>query len=157
MSNYISASISEENKVKALGLIAELRTILGFGITLTKEQKEVLLRVEDGRIPFVEKAIEYGKQEPKIVPPFTDLDEYTKDLTLFKALSGIARELSSLNEIVTDTRMAAGSDAFSEALRIYKISKEAAKAGVPGTKSMVDELSKLFQGQGKNKKNKDKE
>ncbi len=111
-----------------------------------------MLTIDDGRIPFVEKVIEYGKQEAKIVPPFIDLGEYAMDLALFKSLSGIAREVASLNEIIIDTRMVAGSDAFLSARQIYNAAKGAAKAGVPGTQSMVDELGKLFENQGKRKK-----
>ncbi len=152
MSNYISATISAENQAKALANLAELHAIFSFGIKLTKEQRQGLSSVDDGRLPFVEKAIQFGKQEPKIVPLYIDLNEYTNDLGLFKDLSSIAREISSIYEIIADTRMAAGTDAFEAARNIYRTAQGAAKNGVPGTQSMVDEMKKLFEGQGATKK-----
>jgi hypothetical protein len=148
MSNYISASLSEENQKKALDLIAQLKTILGFGVKLSPDQRRTLPKVDDVRLPFVEKGIEFGKQEPKIVPPYTNLDEFGKDLKLYRDLSSIERELSSLAEMVTDTRMAAGSDAYQAALSIYRSAKGASKMGLPGTQSIVDQMKKLFEGQG---------
>lgn len=148
MSNYISASLSIEDQKKALDLIAQLRTVFGFGIKLSGEQKKTMPKIDDTRLPFVEKGIQYGKQEPRIVPPYTDLDEYTKDLELYKSMAAVERELSSLTEMVVDSRTAAGSDAYQAALSIYSSAKGAVKMGIPGTQSMVDEMSKLFGGQG---------
>lgn len=154
MSNYISAEISQENKATVLDLAQQIRQLLSFGIKLTKEQKKSMNNVEDVRLPFVEKAIQYGLQEPKIVPPFIDLNEYAKDLGLYKDLSSIERELSSLAELVSDTRVAAGTDAYQAALSIYNSSKGAVKMGIPGTQTMVDEMSKLFNKQGPSNKSK---
>jgi len=154
MSNYISAEISQENKAKVLDLAQQIRQLLSFGIKLTKEQKKSMNNVEDVRLPFVEKAIQYGLQEPKIVPPFIDLNEYAKDLGLYKDLSSIERELSSLAELVSDTRIAAGTDSYQAALSIYNSSKGAVKMGIPGTQTMVDEMSKLFNKQGPSNKSK---
>lgn len=112
----------------------------------------MMTKVDDARLPFVEKTIEYGRQQPKIVPPFTSLDEYSRDLALYKSLQNIDRELSSLSEMVKDTRTAAGTDVFQAALSIYKSTKGAVKMGIPGTQSMVDEMSKLFNNQGPGKK-----
>jgi len=151
MSNYISASISEENQNRALVLIAELQSILSFGIKLSADQKKGMAKVDDLRLPFVEKGIQFGKQEPRIVPPFTDLAEYSKDLDLYKALAGIERELLSLTEKVVDSRVGAGSDAYQAALSIYSSAKGAVKMGIPGTQNIVDQMSKLFNGQGSSK------
>jgi hypothetical protein len=155
MSNFISATLSEADQKRALELIAELKKLFGFGIKLSSEQKKTMTKVDDVRLPFVEKGIQFGKQEPKIVPPFTDLEEYSRDLELYKSLQSIDRELTSLAEMVTDTRTAAGTDAFQAALSIYNSAKGAVKMGIPGTQSMVDQMSKLFSNQGVNKKVKD--
>lgn len=148
MSNYISATLSEENQKRAMEVIAELKNLFGFCIKLSPDQRVTLPKVDDVRLPFVEKGIEFGKQEPKIVPPYTNLDEFSKDLKLFRDLSTIERELSSLAEMVMDTHMAAGSDAYQASLSIYQSAKGASKMGIPETQSIEDQMKILFDGQG---------
>jgi hypothetical protein len=82
------------------------------------------------------------------VPPYTDLAELKKDLDFVKATRRVGNELQSLFEMVTDTRTAAGSDAYQATLSIYNSAKSAVKQGVPGTQAIVDEMGKLFDGQG---------
>jgi hypothetical protein len=65
-----------------------------------------------------------------------------------KATRRVGAEIASLAEMVADSRTAAGSDAYTAALAIYNSAKTAAKQGVPGTQTIVDELGKLFEGQG---------
>lgn len=149
MSNLISATFSEQDEQRAMQLIAELKSLFPFGIKLSDDQRKHLPKLDDTRLPFVEKSLSYGLQEPLIVPPFIDLNEYKKDIEFFKATRRVGAELLSLAEMVTDSRTAAGSDAFQTALSIYSSTKGAAKQGVPGTQSKVDEMGKLFEGQGK--------
>lgn len=152
MSDYISASFSSEDEQKALALIAELKALLPFGIKLSAEERMSMPKLDDGRLPFVEKGLNFGQQQPMIVPPFTPLEELSKDLKLFSSLRRVALELNSLSEMVNDTRTAAGSDAYQAALTIYNSAKGAAKMGVPGTQTFVDELGKLFIAQSQGKK-----
>jgi hypothetical protein len=149
MSNFISAELTAESQAKALELLAQLRALIPFGIKLTSDQKKVMAKVDDARLPFVEKALQFGKQEPRIVPPFTELNEYTRDLGLYRSLGPVENEVLSLAEMISDTRMAAGADAFQSALSIYNSSKGAAKSNIPGTQTIVDELGKLFNGRSK--------
>ena len=150
MSNYVSASLSDENKAKALELITQLKALFPFGLKFTPEQRKTMTRIDDARLPFTEKALQFGSQEPRIVPPYTDLDELSRDLMLYKSMAQIERELLSLTETIVDTRVAAGTDAYQASLSIYNSAKGAAKNGIPGTQSIVDDLKKLFANQGTN-------
>jgi len=64
----------------------------------------------------------------------------------------VGAELQSLAEMLNDARTAAGSDAYQAALSVYNSAKGAAKQGVPGTQTIVDEMGKLFEGQRNNSK-----
>lgn len=152
MSNLISATFSEQDEQRAMQLIAELKSLFPFGIKLSVDQRKSLPKLDDARIPFADKGISYGEKQPMIVPPFTDLGEYKKDLDFFKATRRVGAEILSLAEMVTDSRTAAGSDAYQAALSIYNSAKGAAKQGVPGTQTIVDEMGKLFEGQRSNSK-----
>ena len=121
-----------------------------FCIKLTPDQRKRLPKLDDGRIPFVDKGLDFGLQQPKVLPPFIDLTEMKKDIDFVKATRRVGAALMSLAEMLDDTRMAAGSDAYQAALSIYASAKSAAKQEVPGTQTIVDEMGKLFEGQGKN-------
>ena len=149
MSNLISATFSEEDEKEVMELLAQLKAKFPFGIKLTDDQKKRLPKLDDARIPFADKGLFYGEQQPLIVPPYTDLGEYKVDLNFVKATRRVGSELASIAEMVSDTRMAAGADAYQAALSIYSSAKNAAKQGVPGTQTIVDEMGKLFDGQGK--------
>jgi hypothetical protein len=148
MANLISATFTEENERQAMELLAQLKALFPFGIKLSADQKKRIPKLDDARIPFAEKGLFYGEQKPLIVPPFTNLGEYKVDLEFVKATRRVGAELASIAEMVSDTRMAAGADAYQAALSIYGSAKSAAKQGVPGTQTIVDEMGKLFDGQG---------
>lgn len=145
MSNYVSAVLKPEDRDRVLSLLGEVEKILSFGIKLSPEVRKTMPRVDDGRLPFVEKCLQYGKQEPRIVPPFTDMAELAKDVELYKALMQIERRLNSLTEMVSDTSTAAGCDAYVASLSIYKSAKGAVKMGVTGTESIANDLKTQFE------------
>jgi hypothetical protein len=149
MADLISATFSPEDEKGVMELLAQLRAKFPFGIKLSAYQKKRLPKLDDARIPFAEKGLFYGEQQQLIVPPFTNLGEYKVDLDFVKATRRVGAELASIAEMVADTRVAAGADAYQAGLSIYGSAKNAAKQGVPGTQTIVDEMGKLFDGQGK--------
>lgn len=149
MTNFVSAILSEEDQATILEHFSEIRKILSFNVNLTSNQKKSMPMLDDGRRPFAEKSLMYGSNEPRIVPPYIDMAELRNDLKLYDAIKPIDMEARSVAELISNIRMAAGSDAYVAALSIYGSAKGAAKNGVAGTKAIADELSKLFQSQGK--------
>ncbi|MBK8807016.1 MAG: hypothetical protein IPO21_10355 [Bacteroidales bacterium] len=93
----------------------------------------------------MKKSLQFGKQEPSIVPPYTDFEELKKDVELYKNLKQIEFEISALAEMISDTRTAAGSDAYVASLSIYNSAKGAVKMGVPGSESIARELKRHFE------------
>ena len=55
MSNYVSAVLKPEECEKVLSLLGEVERILSFGIKLSPEVRRSMPKVDDGRLPFVEK------------------------------------------------------------------------------------------------------
>ncbi|MGE0079509.1 MAG: hypothetical protein AB7S48_16730 [Bacteroidales bacterium] len=145
MSDYISAEITQEVIDQITTDIADIQAKLPFAIKLSSAVKKAMPKLEDARSPFVSKCLFYGRKESKIIPPYTNLDELERDLKLFNNLQNIAKEINRLADIVNDTRIAAGSDAYSAALTIYNSAKQAAKMNIPGTKAIVDDLKTSFE------------
>jgi hypothetical protein len=152
MSNYISAALSAEDQQKIMSHFAEIRKILSFSISLTAAQKKSMPMLNDGRRPFAEKCMSYAANDARIVPPYTDLTELKVDLALYDMVGPVEMEAASVAEMISNIRMAAGSDAYVASLSIYNSAKGAAKLGLPGSKAIADELSKLFDYQGKSVK-----
>lgn len=151
MSNYISASLTKQETDAILALLDQVEAKISFKVNLTKEQLDGIPKLSDGRLPFAQKSLNYGKQEPKIVAPLNDLPELENDLSLFSVLGPIEDRIIRLHEIITTARIAAGSDAYTTALDIYSAAQRAAKQGLPGAKAIVDDLKTLFEHKGKTK------
>ncbi len=148
MSNYISAEIDAATITEVLGHLAAIKTKIPFLLKLENNAKKGMVSMDDSRAPFVAKCLQYGLAESNIVPPYVDLIELKRDLTLFNNLQNIAREINRLADMVNDTRIAAGTDAYVSALSLYNSVKQASKMNVPGTKPIFDDLKKAFEGQG---------
>lgn len=145
MSNYISAEISSEKVSETLGLLTSVKNNMPFLIKLENVSKKGMVSLDDSRTPFVAKCLQYAQKEAKIVPPYVNLEELNKDLILFSNLQNLAREVNRLADMLNDTRIAAGTDAYVASLSIYNSAKQAAKMNIPGTQAIVDDLKKAFE------------
>jgi hypothetical protein len=145
----ISAELPDEGLEAVLQAIATFRQKLPFLVLLPAGDKKSSPMLDEGRVPFALKAVEYASREKAISPNPPLLHEAQKDLALFTRLQTVERELSRLSEMVSDTRMLAGAELYQFARVTYKMSKIVASLNVPGTKSIVDDLGILFTGQGK--------
>jgi len=145
MSNYISAEITPAKVTETLGLLTSVKNNMPFLIKLENVSKKGMVSLDDSRTPFVAKCLQYAQKEAKIVPPFVDIVELNKDLTLFINLQNLSREINRIADMLNDTRIAAGTDAYVAALSIYNSAKQAAKMNVPGTQAIVDDLKKAFE------------
>ncbi|NJR42600.1 MAG: hypothetical protein HC767_07950, partial [Akkermansiaceae bacterium] len=66
------------------------------------------------------------------------------DYDLAMRLQSMEMQIASLLEKVSDTNLAAGSEAYVTGLTIYNSLKAAAKVNVPGAKALVTELAERF-------------
>jgi len=145
----ISAELKPAEKNEILDLINQINQKLPFLINLTPEERQSLPKMGDKTLPFVEKSLELAEQNKGLVPPYINLDELRKDFELAVALRDIVNAVAQLYEKVSDTYIAAGSEAYIASLQFYNSAKIAAKSNVPGTDVIVNELGKRFVGQGK--------
>jgi hypothetical protein len=149
MENKVSASLTSEAAAEIKGATGVIENNLPPLISLTAEQRQATPKMGDKTLAFVYKALEYAKQNPELVPAFLDLTEVEKDVELVKALNNVLKPLAQLVEKLDDTTLQAGSEAYTAALVFYNSVKGAAKAGVPGTKSVYDDLQARFPGRSK--------
>jgi hypothetical protein len=100
-------------------------------------------------ISFVEKAYDFARQNPGLVPLYLGLDAFGVDFADARGLWTLLNSIQQLEEAIDDTEMTAGSEAYQAALVFYKSVKMAAAQDIPGAKAVYDELKTRFPQRGR--------
>jgi hypothetical protein len=140
--NRVSAQLGEADRQAVLAAINTIRTKLPFLIDLTPEERRSLPRMGDKSRGFVEQALQVAEQNPDILPRSFDVGEMRTDVELLSALSPVLTSLSQLNELVDDTVMAVGSEAYASALLVYQFARAAGKGSALDT--ALDGMAQRF-------------
>jgi hypothetical protein len=125
--NRISAQLGEVERQAVFAAIETIRQKLPFLIDLTIEERRALPRFGEKSRGFVEQALQVAEQNPGILPITFDVGEMRNDVELLSALSSVLIAVSQLNELVDDTVMAVGSDAYAAGLLVYQFARAAGK------------------------------
>lgn len=125
--NRVSATLSHADQQAVLAAIQTIREKLPFLIDLMTEERRTILRMGDGSRAFVSQALEVASQNTDILPRAFDVEEMRKDVELLAALSPVMVALAQLNELVDDTFMEVGSEAYAAALAVYQYVRAAGK------------------------------
>ena len=107
-----------------------------------------LPKMGDGSVPFVTKAMEYAESNATFVPGFVNVTELKKDVDAVNTLTLFLRQLDEIHDLVEDTIMLAGSEAYVAALAFYNAVKLGARMNIPGAEPIYDDLKQRFAGQG---------
>ena len=140
--NRVSAQLGEAERQGVFDAIQTIRQKLPFLIDLTPEERRTLPRIGDKSRGFVEQALQVAEQNPGILPSTFDVGEMRNDVELFNALSSVQIAVAQLNELVDDTVMAVGSEAYASALLVYQYTRAAGKG--TALDSALDGLSQRF-------------
>ncbi|RCJ42233.1 hypothetical protein A6770_08465 [Nostoc minutum NIES-26] len=140
--NKVSARLSPGDREAVMQAITTIREKLPFLVDLTTEERKSLPKLGDKSRAFVSKALEIAAQNPDFLPRSFDLDEMRRDIELFEALYPILLSLTQLQELVDDTSVAVGSEAYAAGLMVYNYAKASGKGA--GLDSMIDDLGRRF-------------
>ncbi|MBI9064524.1 MAG: hypothetical protein JEZ14_21240 [Marinilabiliaceae bacterium] len=145
MENLISFQLTLEERNQVEQAIQTLVGVLESKlITLSPEDRRELPKMGDKTVAFVDKALEYGVAYPDYIPNFIDIPEAKKDFETVKTLRNIITPLERISNLANDTMTLAGSEAYTSALSVYKVLKNAARMGQPGAEEASRELSNRF-------------
>lgn len=140
--NRISAALSQADRQAVLDALNTVRTKLPFLIDLTPEERRALLKMGDKSRGFVAQALNVAEQNEEILPRSFDVAELRKDVELLAALEPIMSSLSQLGELVEDTYMAVGSEAYASSLLVYQFARSAGKGSA--LDGALDSLGQRF-------------
>ena len=121
--NRISATLSSTDRDAVLAAIATIREKLPFLIDLTAAERHTVPKLGDKSRAFVSKALEVATHNPDLLPRSFDLAEMGKDVQLFEAMQPILRAINQLQDLVDDTVLQVGSEAYATALSVYSFVK----------------------------------
>lgn len=99
---------------------------------------------QDGRQEprVVTKALEVATQNSDFLPQSFDVEEMRKDVELFEALYPLLLSLTQIQDLVDDTCMAVGSEAYAAALQVYSFAKASGQGS--GLDVLVEEMGQRF-------------
>jgi hypothetical protein len=139
----IPAQVLQEAQAK----LDEVKALLTpYGVALTPEERHDILKMGAKTLDFVEKSHELAQQNPSLCPPYLNMAEFNDDFADVHGLWALQSTSNQINEMISDTTMAAGSDAYHSSLIFYKSVKIAEQNDVPGAKAVYEELRKRFPG-----------
>jgi hypothetical protein len=138
----ISATLTQSDRDAVMAAVATIKAKLSFLVDLTADERKALPKMGDKSRAFVSKALEVATQNPDFLPRSFDLDEMRKDVQLFEALFPLLMSLTQLQELVDDTCLAVGSEAYASALQVYNYAKASGQGS--GLDSVIGEMGQRF-------------
>lgn len=145
--NQISISIPAEVVEQVKQLYSQANALMApYLVSLTNDQKAGLPKMGEKSIPFVTKAAEYLAIPATPTPPYIDPAELKIDLSAYETLRQIRQVVAPTAEMIDDTMLLCGSEAYIAVLAFYNYLKGATKMGVPGAKTIYEDLSARFPG-----------
>ena len=113
---------------------------------LTNDERRGLAKMSDKTQAFVQKVVGYATSNPEFVPSFMDAKDLAIDFGNATGLDPVFQLAQQLCNSLNDTQMVAGSEAYMNALKFYNSSKQGDKSGVPGARSIYEDLRMRFPG-----------
>jgi hypothetical protein len=140
--NRVSATLSAANNEAIFNAIDEIRANMPFLVDLSVEERKRLAKMGDRSLGFLNDAHMMALQNPDMLPRSFGVDEMTLDVNLFRDLHPILMAINQLRELIEDTYMAVGAEAYKEALAVYAYAK-VSDTGM-GLDTSVKDLSRRF-------------
>jgi hypothetical protein len=138
--NQVTLTTTDQQAV--LQAIAVIRQKLPFLINLSKEERRTLPKLGDKTRIFVQKAMEVVDQNDNFLPRSFDVSNMRREVNLYEGLYPILLSLAQLHELVEDTYMSAGNEAYASAREVYSAAKAHGR-GI-GIDAVVEELGTRF-------------
>lgn len=138
----IDATITPEQVEQILAVLKTVQKQLPFLVGLSAQERRQLVKMGRKSQTFAARALDMAVQHSDIMPRHLNVEEARRDLALFEALNPILQAVSHLRELIEDTQMLAGSEAYATARLAYNSAKVSGKN--LGLDDIVEDLSQQF-------------
>jgi hypothetical protein len=147
LSNRISLNIPAADLQAIMAAVKTLQDkLLPHLVDLDADDRHALPKMGAKTIDFVTRTLGAVQAHPEFKPAFVDADEFARDLAAVGALRAIQQPLDQIADMVDDSLMLSGSEAYAAALACYQSIKSAARLGQPGAAMLAADLSARFSG-----------
>lgn len=140
----VNASYGEGALADTFAAIDAVEALVPQLVNLTPTDRMTIPKMGNLTQSFVTDALTVAENNPQFVPPYVDTAGMRADLEYARALAAVESKLRSLLEKVSDTRMLAGSEAYSAALLVYHSLEGAERSSTPGAGSLRAQLASRF-------------
>jgi hypothetical protein len=140
--DLINGELLPEQQQAILQAITDIQAKLPFMIDLTTDDRRSIPKMGDRSRAFVDQSLVVAMQNQAILPRSFDVTLFQRDVALVRQLEPVVLALRQLMKHVEDTYLAAGSDAYSNALLVYQVAKLAGKNG--SLDEHLDSLGRRF-------------
>jgi hypothetical protein len=142
--NRMDTVMSDEQRSAVKAAFETIKANMPFLTGITVDERIALPKINVSNKVFTEDAINAIANNTELLPAYLNVEHMKNDLTLYMQLDellGLARQTVELME---DTQMLAGSEAYSSALTAYKLFQAASEAGLKGSDAIYDSLKARF-------------
>lgn len=141
----ISFNIPEAEMAEIISHIRALHTLpMPYLKALSPEERRELPRMGDMTFGFVQKALNYCRQNPELVPQYLDVDEFEIDFQGYQRVRSLYQPLLQVTDALSDTMTLSGSEAYSAALVFYNSSKSAMRMKIQKAEAVFKDLCAGF-------------
>ncbi|MDP2890479.1 MAG: hypothetical protein Q8P34_16125 [Bacteroidota bacterium] len=113
-------------------------------INLTPDERLQLPKMGDKTVPFVTKGAEYLGLSGTPAPDYINPEDLNIDLNAYETIRQIRQITQPTVDMLDDTMLLCGSEAYVAVLAFYTYLKGAARMNVPGAKTILEDLSARF-------------
>lgn len=138
----IDVDLSAADIEEVLASLEAIHKKLSFLIGLTPNERRQIAKLGRKSQTFVAKALDVATQHSNLMPGCLNIEEARRDLLLFESLNPVLQSISQLKELIEDTQMLAGSEAYAAARVAYSSIKTVGKSR--GLDDVVQDLAQQF-------------
>lgn len=139
LKNQIALNIPSEDIILIKDAFNVLKTKLSpHLINISVEERREAPKVGDITSTFINKAMMYIQTNPEMVPPYINIDDIKLDLEAVKTLKELLISARQISELLDDTILLAGSEAYVASLAYYNYIKGASKIDMPDSTAIYD-------------------
>lgn len=142
--NRINAILDSAAAAAVTIKLTEAQALLPFLTDLAIDERQSLPKMGDKSRAFVARCLELARQDDSFLPRNLDVDAFANDLAMFTALEPLRQRVAKLLELVEDTQILAGSEAYLAALEVYHAAKRTGEGA--GLDDLLDRVSARFAG-----------
>ena len=130
----VVVTITPAQKTAILAKIADLPALITFGVGLSDDQRQKMLKLGTKTVGWDEKAASYMASHPELIPAYVDMAALARTARCAWIWATSSMRISTVVQTLTDTQMVIGNQILKPELAFYNSAQEAAKHGVPGAK-----------------------